>query len=290
MIRRPPRSTLFPFLMIRRPPRSTLFPYTTLFRSKRIKLFCDQLEFYCLLSVQPINYSKTECLWSSRAPKNPPFNIVIDGNSIKWSKEFKYLGYFISPRLGWGKLIHKTMLKIRQRLVLINSFRFFGKSSLLLKRSLFSSFILPIFTLLYPIYPLFSDCQRSLLSHFYFTCLKRVLHGLGTNDLLFAYLFDEPSLEDRCYKYWNKYLVALSDSLDGGLIFENSCFNFFRQSWVNREFSIKGLRISKRFIDNESVFERCLKWVSSNSSLSSLPSFDIDEVQLLFSFPESFYA
>src|SRR5258705_12518881 len=43
MIRRPPRSTLFPyttlfrsfFLMIRRPPRSTLFPYTTLFRSLR---------------------------------------------------------------------------------------------------------------------------------------------------------------------------------------------------------------------------------------------------------------
>src|SRR3712207_7139712 len=33
MIRRPPRSTLFFFLMIRRPPRSTLFPYTTLFRS-----------------------------------------------------------------------------------------------------------------------------------------------------------------------------------------------------------------------------------------------------------------
>src|SRR3954464_7468266 len=35
MIRRPPRSTLFPYTtlfrsMIRRPPRSTLFPYTTL--------------------------------------------------------------------------------------------------------------------------------------------------------------------------------------------------------------------------------------------------------------------
>src|SRR5260221_7653504 len=28
-----PRSPLFFFLMIRRPPRSTLFPYTTLFRS-----------------------------------------------------------------------------------------------------------------------------------------------------------------------------------------------------------------------------------------------------------------
>src|SRR2546430_13615349 len=30
---RPPRSSFFFFLMIRRPPRSTLFPYTTLFRS-----------------------------------------------------------------------------------------------------------------------------------------------------------------------------------------------------------------------------------------------------------------
>src|SRR3712207_8316551 len=29
---------LFVFLMIRRPPRSTLFPYTTLFRSERIEL------------------------------------------------------------------------------------------------------------------------------------------------------------------------------------------------------------------------------------------------------------
>src|SRR2546426_8283017 len=29
----PPRLSLFFFLMIRRPPRSTLFPYTTLFRS-----------------------------------------------------------------------------------------------------------------------------------------------------------------------------------------------------------------------------------------------------------------
>src|SRR5258708_31051565 len=31
---RPPRHLSFFFLMIRRPPRSTLFPYTTLFRSR----------------------------------------------------------------------------------------------------------------------------------------------------------------------------------------------------------------------------------------------------------------
>src|SRR3989441_11428560 len=43
MLRRPPRSSnlfsiiLFFFLMIRRPPRSTLFPYTTLFRSCELR-------------------------------------------------------------------------------------------------------------------------------------------------------------------------------------------------------------------------------------------------------------
>src|SRR5262249_62199929 len=33
----PPPSTFFFFLMLRRPPRSTLFPYTTLFRSPCVK-------------------------------------------------------------------------------------------------------------------------------------------------------------------------------------------------------------------------------------------------------------
>src|SRR2546422_2101553 len=38
-----PGVLLFFFLMIRRPPRSTLFPYTTLFRSKRVGENADHL-------------------------------------------------------------------------------------------------------------------------------------------------------------------------------------------------------------------------------------------------------
>src|SRR5258706_12678357 len=44
-------SLLFPFffLMIRRPPRSTLFPYTTLFRSAtRVWVSADNANFYVL--------------------------------------------------------------------------------------------------------------------------------------------------------------------------------------------------------------------------------------------------
>src|SRR5436853_5104188 len=35
-------SSVFFFLMIRRPPRSTLFPYTTLFRSRMERLACRE--------------------------------------------------------------------------------------------------------------------------------------------------------------------------------------------------------------------------------------------------------
>src|ERR1039458_7761068 len=42
-------SLLF-FLMIRRPPRSTLFPYTTLFRSVS-EVFCDQGDFVVGLGI-----------------------------------------------------------------------------------------------------------------------------------------------------------------------------------------------------------------------------------------------
>ena len=121
------------------------------------------------------------------------------------------------------------MLKIRERIILINSFRFFGKTSIALRRALFSSFILPFFSWLYPLFPLFADAQRSSLSHFYLTCLKRIYFCLGMKDYLFTYLFDELSLDDRCVRYWNKYLVSLADSTDGSLIFERTCLNIFRQ-------------------------------------------------------------
>src|SRR5258708_28186968 len=44
---RPLRSRFFFFLMIRRPPRSTLFPYTTLFRSDDDEKQLSDYDFFC---------------------------------------------------------------------------------------------------------------------------------------------------------------------------------------------------------------------------------------------------
>src|SRR4051812_49517457 len=43
MTRSPPTESAF-FLMIRRPPRSTLFPYTTLFRSDRARMLLAEYQ------------------------------------------------------------------------------------------------------------------------------------------------------------------------------------------------------------------------------------------------------
>jgi len=255
---------------------------------KKLKLFFEQLEYYCLLTVQPINYSKTKGMWSARAIGSAPFEIEIGENKIEWTNEFKYLGYWISPKLGWGNMIKKSMVKIRQRLVLINAFRLSGKTSVPLRRALFLSYILPLFTWLYPLLPFFTENQRKEISHFYFTCLKRVLFCLGWSDHFFAYVFDELSLEDRCARYWSKYLVALADSVDGEMLFERASLNKLRHSWTQREFVIRCLRVSKRYVENVSVLEKCAKWTSANSSLVSYPYYDMEEIELLQNFPESF--
>src|SRR2546428_13417846 len=58
----PTRSPLFFFLMIRRPPRSTLFPYTTLFRSRytqHMTTFC-QADVLAIFAAKMARTSRSE--------------------------------------------------------------------------------------------------------------------------------------------------------------------------------------------------------------------------------------
>ncbi len=44
---------------------------------RKLKKLFDYLKYYAVLSVQPINYNKTELLWSARAVGNPTFDISL---------------------------------------------------------------------------------------------------------------------------------------------------------------------------------------------------------------------
>jgi hypothetical protein len=60
---------------------------------KKLKLFFVNLEYYTILTAQPINYAKTEGLWSARAIGSPKIEISAGDNKLQWVNKFKYLGY-----------------------------------------------------------------------------------------------------------------------------------------------------------------------------------------------------
>ena len=119
--------------------------------------------------------------------------------------------------------------KIRQRVAIIRSCRLYGTTSTKLRRILFSAYVMPLFTWLFGIYPLLSDCQKDQLGHFYFTCLKRALEIPVWNDIVFAVINSESSLEKLCREYWLRYSRALACSTDGFILFEQSSYNTFRK-------------------------------------------------------------
>lgn len=52
-----------------------------------------------------------------------------DGEKIRWVSQYKYLSYLVSPKIGRGFFLKDMMLKARNRISLIRSFRLFSCSS-----------------------------------------------------------------------------------------------------------------------------------------------------------------
>ena len=183
---------------------------------KRTRFFLDSVEFYSSLTDQPLNWSKTEAMFSARAIGAPRFTVKLSSDpskSIDWKPDFRYLGYVISSKLGWGKFLKAMTNKVRKRIALIHSFKLFGSSSPSLRKALFCSHVIPVFTWIYPIFPLLSRNQQQELSSFYFSSLRRTLSCLQWKENFFSFDLDELSLRDRCAAYWNRFLCALSDSV-----------------------------------------------------------------------------
>ncbi len=254
---------------------------------ERLKKLFDYLEYYSILSVQPINYEKTELLWTARAIGKPKFDLSMGGHRISWVNSYRYLGYHLSSKLGWGKMISTYKSKIRQRVAIVRSCRMYGSSSLKLKRILFSTYVLPLFTWLFSIFPLFSDCQKDDIGHFYFTCLKRTLGIPMWNDLIFAAIYNEKSFENLCFNYWCRFKKALMGSTDGFLLYEQSALNLYRKLWLDKKIVIKYIRRSKRFVSYDTSIEKCLRWAEL-SGANAIPHLSDEDFIMLASFPETF--
>lgn len=96
---------------------------------RKLQVLIEYLEYYAILSVQPINIDKTELLWSARAVGKPTFDVSLGGHTLAWVTNFKYLGYHLSRNLGWGKMLQITKAKIAQRVAIVRARRINGSAS-----------------------------------------------------------------------------------------------------------------------------------------------------------------
>lgn len=257
---------------------------------KRLHQFFTQLEFYSILACQPINYSKTQAMFSARAVcyPNPLPELNCGGHRIDWTTSYKYLAHWLTTKLGWGNIIVKTKIMTRQRTALVNSFRYSGVSSTFLKRMLFLTFVLPYFTWLFAIFPLFTDTQREELNHLYLTLLKRISYCQYWEDNLFMSMYSERSLSDRCFSYWEKYRKKFVKHRDGFLLTEQLEINKHRSRWQEGELRIHCLRRSKRFTSHMATLGKALRWMEDHGTSNSVIELPLDDLTAFKLFPESF--
>ena len=170
----------------------------------------------------------------------------------------------------------------------MNSFRFSGTSSTQLRRVLFFIFVLPQFTWLFAIFLLFTDTQRMDLSQLYFTLLKRIYHCQYREDLLFSSIYNEKTLDDYCYRYWERYLNSISKTRDGYLLFEQFELNPHRSKWQCSENPIRCLHKSKRFAEHMDVLGQATKWMVAHGTKDSVIECNTDKLLCFACFPETF--
>jgi hypothetical protein len=184
-------------------------------------------------------------------------------------------------------MISTLKAKIRQRIAIVKSCRMFGTSSPTFRRMLFSTYVMPLFKWLFAIFPLFTVCQKDDLSQFYFTCLKKTLEVLHWNDFLFSALFEEKTLENLCYRYWERYRKVLNSSVDGSLLFEQLAWKTIWEQWLHGNFVVKWVYRSRRLIPHLSIIRKCLRWVE-NRNEDAIPIISDPDFDLLSSFSLSF--
>ncbi len=254
---------------------------------RKLKQLFDNLEYYTVLAVQPINYNKTVWMWSARAVTLPKFDVYFGGNKVNRVNIFRYLGYHLTSKLGWGNMLSIIKNKVGERLRMIKSCRIEGTSSSNFRKVLFSTFVKPLFTWLCSIVPLLTAKQYDNLGHFYPSYMRKVEWNFAWTDIQFFTYSNVEPFENLCHRYWSKYKKFLSNSDDGRLLYEQSSWNLYRSLWFDKKLIIKNVYRSKRFVSFSSSIEKGLRWLEQSAE-DSLPRISQTDLSLLMTFPEFF--
>src|SRR3712207_7831292 len=81
--------------MIRRPPRSTLFPYTTLFRSRKLKLFAAGTAMALALGITGASAQEVLVGLVTKTDNNPFFVKMKDRKSTRLNSSHANISYAV---------------------------------------------------------------------------------------------------------------------------------------------------------------------------------------------------
>src|SRR2546427_12685135 len=99
--------------MIRRPPRSTLFPYTTLFRSGHVGFGLEARRSVGVVVARIVIRGKAHGVWQSSRPFNPPPSGAVGGADCEKAD----VGYLKRPPPAQRSEEHTSELQSQSNLV-----------------------------------------------------------------------------------------------------------------------------------------------------------------------------
>ena len=143
------------------------------------------LERYSKTWHQPVNPMKTELVVYHRTVQCPKLCAVLDGQRIKQSKSFKYLGFHLDGKLSFRNMINAQMGKLRKAYSILKYIHRPFPAAFRLKQKFFNTYIWPHLYVLSTIYCLLSFSAQKQLNAFYRRCLRLIysVFQCSTSDL-----------------------------------------------------------------------------------------------------------
>ena len=179
---------------------------------KQAEIVLKQLEKFSDDLLLPVNVAKTKALLVHSVVCPPIPSIEYKNQKIEYVKTFKYLGVYISTKLGWGSYI-------RERIRLI---RTIPPDQINIRRKIFLAYAQPHFCWLFCSWFYFTENQKSMIDHVFCSGIRLVYSLNGWDDLTTKILSREKTLHDYIFTYWSRLSLHLEKAAEA---------LSFQQSW-----------------------------------------------------------